>query len=200
MNKSISTLIIQFEEEENKICPDRKIQIKAIAEVLKTQDSSKLYQFIFVCTHNSRRSVFGQVWAKVLADYYDIPLQSYSGGTEVTAVNDNAINCLTQLGFDVNKLDRSNNPKTEVRYGNSNTLYCFSKLYDNAQNPADNFYAFMLCEHAAENCPVIPNASKRFNLTYPDPKRFDGTTQQDSKYKEVALTIGRELSFLIRRL
>jgi len=200
MKKSIKSLINQFEVEDNKINSDRKNLIKAIANTLKQQHSSTPYQFIFICTHNSRRSVFGQVWATVLAEYYDIPLKSYSGGTEVTAVHDNALHCLENLGFELKKMQHTENPKVEVRYGNSNVIHCFSKLYDDVQNPSEDFYAIMLCEHAAENCPFIPNALERFNLTYPDPKRFDGTPQQDKKYSEVALTIGREFSFLIRHL
>ncbi|MGX1023184.1 hypothetical protein [Flavobacterium sp. CS20] len=200
MNNSIQSLLQQFEKEDHQIDLERKHQIKAIAETLKQQHSSKPFQLIFVCTHNSRRSIFGQVWATVLADYYDIALESYSGGTEVSAVNDNAISCLRYLGFDAQKSQNTSNSIVEVNYGNSNVIKCFSKLYNDAQNPSDNFYAIMLCEQASENCPFIPNALERFNLTYPDPKQFDGTTQQDEKYREVALTIGLELSFLIRQL
>ncbi len=200
MNQHIKSLIKQFEKEDHRIDLERKNQIKSIAETLKQQSLSRPYQLIFVCTHNSRRSVFGQVWATVLADYYGIPLKSYSGGTEVTAVNENALNCLSHLGFVVENHQNATNPIVEVNYGKAHTIKCFSKLYDDAQNPSDNFNAIMLCEHAAENCPFIPNALKRFNLTYPDPKQSDGTKQQESAYKKVALTIGQELSFMMRQL
>ncbi len=200
MNQSIQSLLKQFENEDRQIDFERKNQIKAIAETLKQQHSSLPYQLIFVCTHNSRRSIFGQVWATVLANHYDIPLKSYSGGTEVTAVNDNALTCLNYLGFEVQKSQKKDNPIVEVYYGNADIIKCFSKLYNDTQNPSDNFYAIMLCEHAAENCPFIPSALKRFNLTYPDPKKFDGTHHQDNEYKKVALEIGQELSFLLRQL
>jgi arsenate reductase len=36
----------------------------------------------FICTHNSRRSQFSQVWAQTAADYFQIPAQCYSGGVE----------------------------------------------------------------------------------------------------------------------
>lgn len=200
MNQHIKSIITQFEKEDHHIDPKRKDQIQGIAETLKQQHSSRPHQLIFVCTHNSRRSIFGQVWATVLANYYEIPLESYSGGTEVTSINDNALTCLSHLGFVVQKTQKTGNPIVEVRYGNSNIIRCFSKLYNDAENPSKNFFAVMLCEHAAENCPFIPNALKRFNLTYPDPKQFDGTPHQDGEYKKVALKVGQELSFLMRQL
>lgn len=200
MTNSIQFLVKQFENKDDEINLQRKNHLISIAESLKTHHSSTAHQLMFICTHNSRRSIFGQVWAKVLADYYNISLESYSGGTEVTAVHDHTLSCLSQLGFEVNKLENKSNPKIELKYGNSNVINCFSKLYDDTQNPSENFYAMMLCEHAAQNCPFIPNALKRFNLTFSDPKQFDNTVHQDEKYKGVALKIGQELSFLMRQL
>ncbi|NBC58020.1 MAG: hypothetical protein GVY05_07035 [Bacteroidetes bacterium] len=194
MYTRVKSLIKQFEQDDHRIAMQRKNDIKAVAAAMK-QHSIELYQCIFVCTHNSRRSIFGQVWATVLADYYAVALNAFSGGTEVTAVNDNALNCLTHLGFDVKKQQNTSNPKVKICYGNSNIIRCFSKLYDNAENPSQNFFAMMMCDHAAEHCPIIPNALERFNLTYPDPK---GTPQQNQEYKRVALTIGQELSYLFR--
>ena len=34
----------------------------------------------FICTHNSRRSQFSQIWAQTAATYYGIESNCYSGG------------------------------------------------------------------------------------------------------------------------
>lgn len=41
----------------------------------------------FICTHNSRRSQFSQIWAQTAAAYHGIDANCYSGGIEVTAFN-----------------------------------------------------------------------------------------------------------------
>ena len=55
----------------------------------------------FICTHNSRRSHFSQIWCQVLADYYGIPLRTFSAGTEATAVNPQVIETMRRVGFQV---------------------------------------------------------------------------------------------------
>ncbi|MBS3738743.1 low molecular weight phosphatase family protein [Mesohalobacter halotolerans] len=197
MYTRVKSYIKQFERDDHRIEMQRKTDIKAIAEAMK-QHSIEFYQCIFICTHNSRRSIFGQVWATVLADYYAVALNAFSGGTEVTTVNNNALLALADLGFEVQEPQNADNPKVEVRYGSSSVVHCFSKVFDDDPNPHRDFFAMMMCDHAAEHCPIIPNALERFNLTYPDPKRFDGTAQQNQEYKRVALTIGQELSYLFR--
>lgn len=198
MNESLKSLIQKLETDGEQISEKRKSNLKTLAEALLSKQKGQVYQLVFVCTHNSRRSVFGQVWAHLLAEYYSIPLESYSGGTEVTAVNDKALACLKDLGFETHKNDNTQNPKIDILYGDSKPITCYSKLFDDKSNPQDNFFAIMLCEHAAENCPFIPNAQQRINLTYPDPKQFDNTALQDEKYKAVAIKIGQELMYLMR--
>src|SRR5688500_8827520 len=67
----------------------------------KTKAGSPV-QLIYICTHNSRRSHFGQVWSTVAANYYSVKnVQSFSGGTEVTEFNLNAIGALERIGFDI---------------------------------------------------------------------------------------------------
>ena len=58
----------------------------------------------------------------------------------------------------------------------------------------------MTCSHADENCPIVFGASRRIAITYDDPKDFDGTPQQEEKYMERVLQIGREMLFVFSQL
>ena len=53
----------------------------------------------FICTHNSRRSQLGQVWGFFAANYFDLNINSLSGGTEVTAFHRNTVKTLKEVGF-----------------------------------------------------------------------------------------------------
>ena len=153
---------------------------------------------MYVCTHNSRRSHFGQIWGAVAAAYYSIEnVITYSGGTEATAFNINAINALKGIGFVVQAKDETTNPVYEVSFGDElKPSICFSKVYNDEFNPSSNFAAIMTCGDAEENCPFIPGVELRIGTTYDDPKEFDGTELQDQKYKERSLQIALETLYV----
>ena len=68
----------------------------------------------FICTHNSRRSHFGQIWLQMAAAYFKIELvKAYSGGTEETAFNPRAVVALQRAGFAVKK-GTGVNPKYKI--------------------------------------------------------------------------------------
>ena len=52
----------------------------------------------FICTHNSRRSQFSQLWASVAAHHYQVNAFCYSGGVEVTACNERTVASLQRSG------------------------------------------------------------------------------------------------------
>ena len=200
MFRRISKLIPQIAAQEENISSVRKDALGQLADTLSINNKKEPLQFIFICTHNSRRSIFAEVWAGILADYYQLPVKAYSGGTEVTAVHQNTLQCLENNGLSIVKQNDQQNAKVQVRYGPNQQLTTFSKLSDDPGNPQQNFSAIMLCDNAAENCPFIPNALNRINLTFSDPKRFDHTENKLEKYQETFMQIGRELHFLFRRL
>jgi arsenate reductase (thioredoxin) len=150
----------------------------------------------FVCTHNSRRSHISQIWAQAAARYYGIEnVETFSGGTEATAFNPRAVTAMQQAGFDISTIKDDNNPVYKVKFSNdAPALTVFSKKYDDDFNPKADFAAIMTCSHADENCPFIPGA-KRIALTYDDPKDFDGTPQEATKYTERVHEIGREILY-----
>lgn len=182
------------------ISEERKAILKDVATSI-TEDIAKngLAQLTYICTHNSRRSHFGQVWACVSAEFYGLSskIKAFSGGTEVTALHPNSIIALKDLGFQIKPDSAEQNPSYEVAFGNRLSTTCFSKMYDDAVNPKTNFIAIMTCSHADENCPWITGAKARFSTPYEDPKRFDNTDLRDKNYAECALEIGREVFYMM---
>ncbi len=156
---------------------------------------------LFVCTHNSRRSHFGQIWAAVAADFFYVAsISTFSGGTESTCFNENAIAALRLLGFDINATADINNPVYHVIFGENQIITCFSKRYDDSVNPYANFAAIMTCSDAEQNCPVIFGADKRIGICYDDPKAFDNTPMQEEAYHARSEQIALEMLFVFAQL
>lgn len=149
----------------------------------------------FICTHNSRRSQFAQVWAHTIAAYFGLDLKSYSGGVEVTAFNPRAIQALQRAGFQITQTGEENPVYTLSFADNADTIKAFSKLFDDESNPRENFAAVMTCSHADENCPFIPGTEKRIALNYDDPKEYDDTSQETEKYDERCRQIATEMFY-----
>jgi protein-tyrosine phosphatase/arsenate reductase len=176
------TLAAQF----YRIPEERKALLAKIAAYVQSaKDRNLPVRLVYICTHNSRRSHFGQIWSAVAAAYYGVPnVSTYSGGTEATAFHPNAIRALEQTGFEITSGDPSENRTYNVRFGEKEACSCFSKIYSDAANPQSDFAAIMTCSDAEENCPFIPGAALRAGTTYDDPKTFDGTAQEAEKYRE----------------
>ncbi len=199
MYNKIKTICDKLTHQFDLISAERKNLLGKISNYIQQKKAANLpIQLMYVCTHNSRRSHFGQIWAAVAAEYYGIKnVVTFSGGTEATAFNVNAIKALKEIGFEIQAKDESFNPIFEVKYSDdSNPTICFSKKYDDTFNPTSNFAAIMTCGDAEENCPFIPGVELRIGTTYDDPKEFDGTDLQDSKYKERALQIALETLYV----
>lgn len=176
---------------------DRKALLEKLAEHIQLKiNENKSINLVYVCTHNSRRSHFGQVWAKVAADFYGFGIKTFSAGTEATAFNINAIKALISIGFEVKKLEESANPKYEVSFGADKSSLCFSKTIDDVSLPKENFVAVMTCGDADENCPFIPGCDLRIGTTYFDPKSFDNSVLQDEKYQERSNQIAMECLYV----
>lgn len=174
---------------------ERKKTLTALAQYVASKKGQDV-NLIFICTHNSRRSHFGQIWAKVAAEFYAVPnIHTFSGGTEATAFHENARKALIDLGFKISTKEQGSNPVYHVQYGEQNETTCFSKVYSHPQNPQQHFAAVLTCSDAEQNCPFIPGAEQRIATTYTDPKAFDGTAQASEKYRERCLQIATELLY-----
>ncbi len=198
MYKSIQSfcnnLIPRFAE----ISEERKQLLQKISNYIQTKkDNQEPIKLVYVCTHNSRRSHFGQVWAAVAANYFGVKnVFTFSGGTEATAFNPNAINALRKIGFDIIDDGQTINPTYNVKFADDDFTTCFSKVYNHPQNPQQHFAAIMTCSDAEQNCPFIPGLDIRIGSTYNDPKAFDNTPQQDAAYTERATQIALECLYV----
>jgi arsenate reductase len=187
----------------NTIPKERQELLEEISNYVSSKkESNQAIQLVYICTHNSRRSHFGQIWAQVAANYFNVKnVTTFSGGTEATAFNLNAINAIKRVGFDVKPLDETTNKRYHVVYDETeNPIICFSKVYDDAQNPQTNFAAIMTCSDAEENCPFIPGVELRIGTTYDDPKAFDNTPLQDAKYDERCKQIALETLYVFSKV
>ena len=64
-----ASLIRQFDT----IPSHRQTLLQELSDYIATQIAmQKDINLLFVCTHNSRRSHFGQIWAAVAADFFDV--------------------------------------------------------------------------------------------------------------------------------
>lgn len=183
------------------IVEERKATLHSLIDYCQKQrEQSKSLKLNFICTHNSRRSQFSQVWAEVAASNYNIPLLSYSGGVEVTAFNPRAVATLERQGFKIEATD-GDNPNYQLSYADgAKSIRAFSKLYDDPINPSQDFAAIMTCSDADENCPFIPGAAVRIPLRYEDPKAFDDTPQEAAMYDQRSLQIASELLYIFSHL
>lgn len=179
----------------NTIPRERQEQLYALATLLQSLESRKL---IFICTHNSRRSHFGQIWSQIAAHYYGVVnVQTYSGGTEATAFHPNAIAALARAGCRIQDTSSGPNPRYEVLFDEKTPgMQCFSKVYNHPSNPSTDFVAIMTCNAADEACPIVQGASHRYALTYLDPKLSDGTETETNVYDERCQQIATEMLFL----
>jgi protein-tyrosine phosphatase/arsenate reductase len=181
---------------------ERKILLQKISAYIQGKIDQKLpINLVYVCTHNSRRSHFGQVWAAVAASFYNIQqVNTYSGGTEATDFNANAINALKKIGFKITDDGAAVNPTYTVSFGENLQTTCFSKVYNHPCNPQRDFAAIMTCSDAEQNCPFIPGVELRIGTTYNDPKAFDGTENQDAAYAERSEQIARECLYVFSQV
>lgn len=199
MYPNIKTYVDGLTKEFKSIPQNRKEILEKITQyIAKKRVIGSPINLVYICTHNSRRSHFGQVWAHVAASYYGIKnVNTYSGGTEATAFNINAINSLKRVGFNIKPINIEKNTIYHVFHDDNETpSVCFSKTYDDAKNPQKEFAAIMTCSDAEENCPFIPGVELRIGTTYDDPKAFDNTPEQDAKYDERCKQIALETLYI----
>lgn len=202
----IDQLIDQLIADEHMI-PEERFDVldSLIQQIRKDQKNSKAVRLNFICTHNSRRSQIAQIWAHTAAAAFQIPhVASYSGGTEATSFHPSAIRAMRTVGFKISPVEKhpeSPNPHHNVIIGTGlPSLICFSKRFEDAIPPDTPFTAVMTCSEADQNCPLVPGARARIPLTFEDPKKFDGTDQEQEAYLKTVIEIGRELIRVFRNV
>ena len=201
MNIKIREIIAQLSTE--RISEERKIILQPLIEFISSKISkNEEVRLNFICTHNSRRSHLSQIWAQTMANYYQIEnVFCYSGGTEATAMFPKVAETLTNQGFEILKLSKTENPIYAVKFAeNEPAVICFSKKYNDDFNPKSAFVAILTCDSADENCPIVYGAEVRIPIKYEDPKKSDGTPEMDETYFNRSLEIATEMKFVFENL
>ena len=151
-NKNLQEYSISLEDDFNSIEDSRKEKLEDIANyIVQSKSSQGDSKVLFVCTHNSRRSHFAQMWLQTAAYFYGVDgILTYSGGTEATAANERAMDALERAGFSISSSKRSDdNHVYVVSQGTGfGTNLLFSKVYGDRQNPQKEFGAVMVCSDA----------------------------------------------------
>jgi protein-tyrosine phosphatase/arsenate reductase len=198
IHKRCETLIQNFQE----ISAERKALLEKLSAYIQSKvDSQSPIHLNYICTHNSRRSHLGQVWAKVAATFYGVEnVFTYSGGTEATAFNPNAIESLTTAGFRVEPTNTTSNPIYHVYFSEIDFSICFSKKFNDEANPKENFAAIMTCSDADENCPFVSGCELRLGSTYHDPKAYENSPLRGEKYAERSNQIASECLYVFSKI
>lgn len=186
-----------------RIPDERKAMLDDLADsILEILDRSGKVSLVFICTHNSRRSHMGHLWAQLAAWYHHVDgVSCFSGGTEATAFNRQAIRALQDAGYSIDRKHPGANPVYLVRFpGTDRPIRVFSKKYTDPPNPTSDFIAVMTCDEASEACPVVIGALKRHSVTYVDPKLHDGTDREREAYAERCRQIATEMLYLFSKV
>ncbi len=202
MFKLIKENIESFEANVDLIPIERKVILNQLSDYfIDRKKKGRDIKVIVICTHNSRRSHMAQLWLAASAEYYQISnFQTYSGGTEATAFNPNAVAAMQKAGFDIWGEESNQNPVYNVRWKDIQSSYkAFSTKYNDPFNPSSDFAAVMVCQSADEACPIVHGMDFRLTVEYKDPKAFDNTDIESEKYLERCMEIGREMCYVMHR-
>lgn len=170
--------------------------------LVKKHNANQAIALNFICTHNSRRSHFAQIWATTIANYYGLNgIRYYSSGTEATAVYKSVIESLQNIGFHIQQEDSTSNPQYFISFTEEeeNPIIAYSKTIESVQ-PKIPFAAIMTCSQAAENCPFVPGAEIRVAIPYEDPKVSDGSAQELEHYQQKSKEIATEMNYVFATL
>jgi arsenate reductase len=137
---------------------------------------SRPYKFLFLCTGNSARSIFGEYLLRRLGGSR---FQVFSAGSFPTGkVNRFAIQVLR----DVYHIDASN---------------ARSKSWEEFKDIEFDFVV-TVCDNARETCPVWPGQPIVAHWSSPDPAAVEGTdSEKYCAFKDVASQINRRLQLFI---
>lgn len=201
MKQSINNYCERRIAEFDLIEEDRKKELLKLTAYLRYKEDTPV-NLVFICTHNSRRSLFGQVWAKVAANYYGYNnVETYSAGTEATEIAGNVVYTFLSLQFDLFVEGEEANARHFFVFDTrKNASICFSKTLDHYTIPLENFGAIFTCNSADKACPTIEGAELRISTPYDDPKNSDGTSEAQQTYRKTSNTIAREMLFVFNSI
>jgi arsenate reductase len=117
-------------------------------------DGIRTTSVLFVCTHNSARSIMGEALLRAKGgDDYLVE----SAGTEPSEVRPLTLRVLEEAGLPTHGL-RSKSVQEFM-----------GQRFD---------YVITVCDSARQHCPVFPGEGDRFHWGYPDPSKASGTEEE----------------------
>ncbi len=139
----------------------------------------KPYNILFLCTHNSARSVLGEALASTHASGRFI---GYSAGSSPSSqINPFAAEIARELGYDNNKLR--------------------SKNWDEFASPDAPKMDFIItvCDNAAgEVCPVWPGHPATAHWGFPDPSQVSGSDEDKRRaFRDVMIGLKHRIDMLV---
>ena len=141
--------------------------------------SDKVYNVLFVCTHNSARSIMAE---GLLNSMGKDRFKAYSAGSQPSGtVNPFALTTLTTLRI-------------------SNDGYRSKDWTEFAHSDAPQLdFVFTVCDNAAgEVCPVWPGQPMTAHWGVPDPANFAGTDKHKAKvFWDTALVLKRRIELML---
>ena len=199
--ESLQAYVSEIVKEFDQISAERRSVLGQVAGEMRSNKEFSS-QLTFICTHNSRRSHLSQVWAQTAATYYGLEgIQTFSGGTESTACNIRTVRTMRRAGYLIVDSTGGENPTYLIRYAeNRPPIKVFSKVYNIAGNPTEDFIALMCCDQADEECPVVYGAGRRFAIHYADPKVSDSTEKETTVYDKRWRQVAREMFYLMSQV
>jgi arsenate reductase (thioredoxin) len=112
---------------------------------------------LFICVHNSARS---QMAAALLSKRCGDFFEAHSAGLEPGTLNPLAVQVLREIDIDISK------NKTQAVFD----VFKSGELFA---------YVVTVCDESeAKGCPIFPGVTTRLHWSFPDPSKFDGTTEE----------------------
>ena len=142
----------------------------------------KQYNILFLCTHNSARSVLGEALASTHPS--DLFVGYSAGSTPGTSVNSFARELAIEMGYDESKL-RS---KSWDEYGMPDA-------------PKMDFIVTVCDNAAGEQCPFWPGKPATAHWGFPDPSQTQGSDENKRRaFRDVMIGLKKRLDILASML
>jgi arsenate reductase len=117
----------------------------------------KKIRVLFICIHNSGRSIIAETYLKHLAgEAFEVE----SAGFEPSdSINPLVIDVMKEEGFDISY----KKPQSVF------DLFKQGKLYQ---------HVITVCQDGEDKCPIFPGITKRWHMPFMDPAQVEGTTEE----------------------
>lgn len=199
----LNEYVRDFPKEFRRIPEERRYRLNEMVYFLEEQRRNKAPgQITFISSNESTVAQMAQAWSKAAAYYFGFnDFSVYSGGLNPENISVNAIIALEKAGFIVYKTNVKGVEVYRIKYAyNLEPLVAFPKKINHVKNPGDNFMAVILDANAEMNIGNIRGTYHRLLLEYDDPKGYDGSDFEMTKYQESCKTIAIEMFYVFSQL